>query len=174
MNSSKEYPASVFRSEDGDGFIAIAPDLPGCSAFGSNQEEALHELQFAIEAWVDAATAAGNKIPPPSNPALETAPSGKCLLRMPRSLHADLIQGAKREGTSLNQHMVFLLTRAATARIVESKFHQLFQTLMVTDYPIRKIARSRAEVSERPKLYAPFDLSVGHIESGTDRIAISH
>lgn len=111
--NSRPYPASVFWSDDDEGFIAIAPDLPGCSAFGLSREEALQELEPAIAAWIDAASAAGNPIPLPSDPASEPAASGKYLLRMPRALHATLIRQAKRENTSLNQHMVFLLTRAS-------------------------------------------------------------
>jgi len=105
------YPASVFWSDEDEGFIAVAPDLPGCSAFGSTHEEAVRELQSAIAAWVAAAEAAGNAVPHPSKPALDADVSGKYLLRMPKSLHYGLAQAAKREGVSLNQHMVFLLTQ---------------------------------------------------------------
>jgi hypothetical protein len=41
------------------------------------------------------------------------APSGRLLLRMPRTLHADLAQAAEREGTSLNQ----FITAALATRI---------------------------------------------------------
>jgi hypothetical protein len=37
------------------------------------------------------------------------APSGRLLLRMPRTLHADLAQAAEREGTSLNQFITAAL-----------------------------------------------------------------
>jgi hypothetical protein len=70
----------------------------------------------AIVAWIEAARAAGNPIPEPSQPALDSIYSGKILVRMPRSLHAQLAQGAKTEAVSLNQHIVFLLTWATTHR----------------------------------------------------------
>ena len=38
--------------------------------------------------------------------------SGRLLLRMPRTLHAELAQAAEREGTSLNQLIVGLLSRS--------------------------------------------------------------
>jgi predicted RNase H-like HicB family nuclease len=38
---AKRYPAHVFWSDDDNGFVALAPDLPGCSAFGESRFEAL-------------------------------------------------------------------------------------------------------------------------------------
>ena len=38
--------------------------------------------------------------------------SGRLLLRMPRTLHAELAHAAQREGTSLNQLIVRLLSRS--------------------------------------------------------------
>lgn len=59
------YPFKVEWSEEDNGYIAIAPQLPGCSAFGSTRSEALDQLSYAIEAWIEAAKAAGNQIPQP-------------------------------------------------------------------------------------------------------------
>jgi len=109
---SDRYQAQVFWSDEDEGFIAIAPDLPGCSAFGETQNVALAELQNAIDAWVDAATAAGNPIPQPSRPEPQPQASGKVLLRIPRSLHATLIAVAKADGVSLNQMASSLLAGA--------------------------------------------------------------
>ena len=64
----REYPSNVFWSDDDDGFIATAPDLPGCSAFGPTQVQALAELRHAIDAWIEAAMATGNPVPQPSRP----------------------------------------------------------------------------------------------------------
>jgi predicted RNase H-like HicB family nuclease len=68
VTDTERYPAHVFWSDEDQGFIAIAPDLPGCSAFGETQAEALLQLHDAIRAWVKAARAAGNPIPKPSRP----------------------------------------------------------------------------------------------------------
>jgi predicted RNase H-like HicB family nuclease len=111
VTESNRYPAKLFWSDEDEGFIAEAPDLPGCSAFGETQADAVKELQEAIVAWIEAATAAGNRIPEPSRPAVERH-SGKVLLRMPRSLHAELAAAAKRNDVSLNQYIVFLITGA--------------------------------------------------------------
>jgi predicted RNase H-like HicB family nuclease len=62
----ERYPKQVFWSEEDDAFVALAPDLPGCSAIGASEAEALLELEGAIAAWIGAARAAGNSIPPAS------------------------------------------------------------------------------------------------------------
>lgn len=110
MAIARKYPKQVFWSDEDEGFIAIAPDLPGCSAFGDSEPDALAELDHAIEAWIDSAKAAGNNIPAPSSPA-PRAHSGRLLVRMPRSLHQELVNGAQREGVSLNQFIIFVLSR---------------------------------------------------------------
>jgi len=64
----RRYPKQVFWSDEDQGFIAVAPDLAGCSAFGLSEAEAISELDDAIAAWIDAARAAGNPIPRASRP----------------------------------------------------------------------------------------------------------
>jgi predicted RNase H-like HicB family nuclease len=105
------YPKHVFWSDEDEGFIAVAPDLPGSSAFGETEAEALSELDQAIGAWIEAARAAGNTVPAPSRPASPSLPSGKVLVRMPRTLHQSLVQEADREDVSLNQFVVYVLSR---------------------------------------------------------------
>ncbi len=119
MSDTKRYPAQVFWSDDDEGFIALAPDLPGCSAFGDTQQEALDELQHAIAAWTQAATGAGNPVPAPSKPVEQSQFSGKVLVRMPRDLHARLVRSAGSENVSLNQYIVYLLTYNDASRSVE-------------------------------------------------------
>lgn len=56
-------PLSV---EDGGGFAATVPDLPGCMSDGETPEEAIANVQDAIAAWIEAANEIGRKIPHPS------------------------------------------------------------------------------------------------------------
>jgi predicted RNase H-like HicB family nuclease len=116
MTYTHRYPAHVFWSENDNGFIAVAPDLPGCSAFAETQQDALNELQDAIRAWMEAARAARNPIPEPSSPVADHQHSGKVLVRMPRRLHAQLAQAAKQEDVSLNQYIVYLLSSSGSVR----------------------------------------------------------
>ena len=116
MTDTHRYPAQLFWSETDKGFIAVAPDLPGCSAFGETQHDALDELQDAIQAWMEAARTAGNPIPEPASPAADHQHRGKVLVRMPRRLHTQLAHAAKQEDVSLNQYIVYLLASAGSAR----------------------------------------------------------
>lgn len=103
------YPVEVFWSEDDEAYVAIAPDLPGCSAAGDTEAKAIKELRTAIELWLEAMKKAGNPIPEPSNPAEELSYSGKFLMRVPRRLHANLTRAARAQGVSLNQYILYLL-----------------------------------------------------------------
>lgn len=48
--------------EDG-GWVAEVPSLPGCISQGESREEALRNIQDAIETWIEGATAVGLVIP---------------------------------------------------------------------------------------------------------------
>lgn len=51
----------------GGGFVAYAPELLGCVSDGETPDEALHNIYDAIACWIDAATANGETVPPPSS-----------------------------------------------------------------------------------------------------------
>lgn len=55
--SSLRYPVLVspLSIEDGGGFLATVPDLPGCMSDGDTPQEALSNIQDAIESWIEAA-----------------------------------------------------------------------------------------------------------------------
>jgi predicted RNase H-like HicB family nuclease len=106
------YPLEIFWSKEDAGFIAEAPDLPGCSAWGATEAGAAKEAQRAIAAWIQAARAAGRDIPEPSVAEPLDRFSGRFLVRVPRSVHARLSRKAKQEGVSLNQLVASVLSRA--------------------------------------------------------------
>ena len=108
MSKKPSYSVQIFWSDEDNGYVAVVPDLSGCSAFGDTAEEALRESEDAIEAWVRP-EATGNAVPSPSQLPLQKKYSGKVLLRMPQSLHGKLCRAAEEEGVSLNQYMVYLL-----------------------------------------------------------------
>jgi predicted RNase H-like HicB family nuclease len=60
-----KYAIEIFYSEEDEGYIALVPELPGCSAFGNTPEESLEEVSVAIELWLETAKMEGREIPKP-------------------------------------------------------------------------------------------------------------
>jgi antitoxin HicB len=68
MRTKLEYPVLIepLSAEDGGGFLATVPDLPGCMSDGETPEEALAHVRDAVEAWIEEARTPGRTVPPPS------------------------------------------------------------------------------------------------------------
>jgi predicted RNase H-like HicB family nuclease len=81
---------------------AEVEELPGCAVTGATPAEAAERVPSALAEWVAAALAEGRDIPEPRN---ARSYSGKLLLRMPLTLHAELAQAAEREQVSLNGYI---------------------------------------------------------------------
>jgi predicted RNase H-like HicB family nuclease len=60
-----DYAVSIFWSDEDDQYIAVVPDLRGCSASGDTPEEALREIQVAKELWLEVAREHGDPLPEP-------------------------------------------------------------------------------------------------------------
>lgn len=56
----------VIRGDDVDGYLAEAPELPGCVTAGETVEEALRMLRDAMEGWLESALESGDAIPEPA------------------------------------------------------------------------------------------------------------
>lgn len=67
MSIKPEYPVVLrpLSTEDGGGWIALVPDLPGCMSDGATAKEALENVEGAIAEWKDTARAMGRPIPRP-------------------------------------------------------------------------------------------------------------
>jgi antitoxin HicB len=103
------------RGDPEDGYLATVPELLGCMTAGETPAEALELLRDAMAAWFASAIAHGDPIPEPAEGSKDSY-SGRFLVRMPKTLHRDLARGAEREGVSLNQYVVVLLS-GAVARV---------------------------------------------------------
>ena len=60
-----KYAIEIFYSDADEGYIALVPELPGCSAFGEMEEAALYEVKIAINLWLETAKNEGRHIPRP-------------------------------------------------------------------------------------------------------------
>lgn len=96
--------------EDGNtGWVAEVEELPGCISQGRTAQEAVEHVREAMRDWITVALEDGVAIPEPR--AVEDF-SGRFLVRVPASLHADLVHSADREGVSLNQFVTSALAGA--------------------------------------------------------------
>jgi len=105
--SIKLYP---LQEEETLEWVAEIAELPGCIGAGDTPEEALLALEDAKKSWIEIALADDKLIPEPNNKSnLEY--SGKFTLRLPKSLHRELAEMAAEEEISLNQYLLFLITK---------------------------------------------------------------
>jgi predicted RNase H-like HicB family nuclease len=84
------------------------PELPGCITCGETIESAVANALDAKKAWLEAAIDDNIEINEPDS--LDDY-SGQFKIRMPRSLHRSLAEHSKREGISMNQYCVYLLSK---------------------------------------------------------------
>lgn len=110
-----KYAIELVWSEEDGGYIATVPELPGCSAFGETEEEALREVKVAQELWLKAARKEGRPVP---KPVAQRRYSGRFALRMPPELHRRLDLEAKKQRVSMNQLLVSTLSDRASTRDV--------------------------------------------------------
>ncbi len=104
-----KYPYLVHEDDDGSVMVEF-PDLKGCMSCGETIAEAIDAAQDAKQAWFETALEEGLHIPEPKE--IEEF-SGSFRLRIPKTLHRELALNAKREGVSMNQYCVFLLSKEA-------------------------------------------------------------
>lgn len=90
-------------------WFAQVKELPGCMTEADTWEEVHDMIRDAMAGWIDVRLQKGLPIPEPQ-PAVEY--SGKFNVRLPKSLHRDLVQAAKHEGVSLNQFVNVALARS--------------------------------------------------------------
>jgi antitoxin HicB len=110
------YPVTLFEDSQGEGgdWVATVDALAGCTARGDTPQEALDAVSEAMSAWLEAAAREGRDAPEPKS--LQSH-SGRLLLRMPQTLHAELSRLAERENVSLNQFITDVLAGSLGWRV---------------------------------------------------------
>ena len=104
------YTIEFIPEEDGTYFVKVK-ELPGCMSAGDTPEEAVEMIHDAMRGWIESNIERGLEIPLPD---VMKKYSGKFLVRVPTYLHRNLAEQAKKEGVSLNQFVVSLLSEKIT------------------------------------------------------------
>ncbi len=104
------YKISIqeMNDESGHYFFATVDEFPGCMSDGKTVEEAYKNIHEAMELHISEMIKENMKIPLPIASEKEEY-SGKFVIRIPKTLHKNLVLKAQREGVSLNQYALFKL-----------------------------------------------------------------
>ena len=108
----RPYSRVIIPDEETGTFAAKIAEFPGCISQGDTAKEAYERLEEAAKNWIEAALDLGQQIP---SPQIEQEYGGKFALRLPRSLHREASLAADREGTSLNQFIVYAVSEKVGA-----------------------------------------------------------
>ena len=120
----QNYKKVVFPYTNKDGsttWVVEYPDLPGCSAVGNTEEEALIESKIASELWLDEYFEQHKSYPVPKE--MSNSFSGKILVRLPKTLHKELVIEAEEEGVSLNSLVIALLAQNYGKKTTQPTFN---------------------------------------------------
>lgn len=108
---SLPYRLEIIPDMEEGGFTAWFPDLPGCLTCSETMDGIVTNAQDAKKAWLEAALKEGIEIAEPAGETSADNYSGQFKLRMPKSLHKTLSLNAKKEGISMNQYCIYLLSK---------------------------------------------------------------
>jgi antitoxin HicB len=101
-----QYEIDVVPNEHG-GFYARVPDFPTIFTGGMTPDETIKNALEAIGLMIEEYQDRGIPVPQP----LKTF-SGTFNVRLPRSVHRELVRRADRQGVSLNAMVAYLLAQA--------------------------------------------------------------
>ena len=108
---SLPYRLEIVPDTEEGGYGARYPELPGCITCAETLEDVIKNAEDAKRAWLLACLEDNIEIPEPAEESVSSRYSGNFKLRMPKSLHESLALYAKKEGISMNQYCVYLLTK---------------------------------------------------------------
>ena len=112
MAESEKYAVLIkpLPEDEGGGWVATVPDLPGCMSDGNDMAQAAANVSGAIESWAEAAAETGRDVPAPGSG------SGQWSQRVPKTLHLLLKEIAASEGVSLNTLVISVLAESVGRR----------------------------------------------------------
>ena len=95
--------SKVLVPDETGGFVAELLEFPGCLAEGETADEAIGNLNDAMEVWIEAVLESGDRVPEPLD---LQGYGGRLVVRMPKWVHKEATRRAHVESVSLNQWIV--------------------------------------------------------------------
>jgi antitoxin HicB len=109
-----QFTIRPLSKEEGGGFLAEYPDIPGCMSDGATIEEAITNGREALRDCLDVFRESGRNIPKPSVEAAQWRQ------RLPRTLYSKLTKQAENEGVSINSLVTAIIAEAIGAKQARS------------------------------------------------------
>ncbi len=100
------YRVEMYPEPGGSGYTASVPDLPGCITCADTMNELAEMIKDAKRTWIECSLEDGLPIPGPSSVDDELVP-------VPRVIHRQLVERARREKQSVAQLIETALVSAA-------------------------------------------------------------
>jgi len=122
---SQPYKVEIIPEDDGSGFTAVVPELPGCMTAAPTLEELWPLIEDAKQVWLEVALAEEDYVPLPTESTIIEY-SGKFIVRIAKTLHKTLAERADIEGISLNQFVATVLADGLSrwTQLSESRTHR--------------------------------------------------
>jgi antitoxin HicB len=117
MKAARKQTADGYRitirplsKDEGGGYLAEYPEIPGCMSDGETIEEAISNGREALRDCLEVFKESGRKAP---KPGIEAA---QWRQRLPRTLYLKLTEQAKSEGVSINSLVTAMIAEAIGSR----------------------------------------------------------
>ena len=104
------YKIEIIEDKKEGGYALSCPELKGCITCADTIEKGIEMIKDAKKCWFTACIEDGIPIPEPTD---INEYSGQFKLRIPKTLHKTLAERSQREGISMNQYCLYLLSSGA-------------------------------------------------------------
>ncbi len=110
-----QFTVRPLSKEEGGGYLAEYPDIPGCMSDGETIEAAIANGRQALRDCLEVFKESGRKIPRPN-----VVEAAQWRQRLPRTLYSKLTKQAENEGVSINSLVTAILAEAIGAKQARS------------------------------------------------------
>lgn len=142
------FKVVALSEEDGGGFQATIPEFArGVVGYGETQVEAVKDLYEVLPDFLDVLEETGQTIPTPQLARPDLDFSGKFNVRVPKILHANLVEAAEENGVSLNSMVTTLLAEGIAKLKVGIPYQSKPELTIATALPAEKLAEERSDYS---------------------------
>lgn len=167
---SDKYSVNVFWDNEDQCFIATCYEFPLLSAHGDTREEAISEFQIVLEMAIESYTDDNLELPKPN---ISVSHSGQFRLRIPKSLHRNLSEAARKENVSLNTYVISLLSETHAVKKVHTDQFKVMEklvnnltSLLVYQRDELQVHTQRLDLLESQTVdQIPTDSHWGHLET---------